>query len=46
MAIITSDAVVIGNGDVMPFDDAVIDPGNNFDLALSAFVAPVDGYYQ
>ncbi len=45
LATITQE-VSLNSGDVIPWDNATIDPGNNFDTNIGAYVAPVDGYYQ
>ena len=45
MATLSSD-LYVANWDVIPWDLAPINPGNNFDTSLHAYVAPVDGYYQ
>ena len=48
MATISSNNTLtyLSDGDVIPWGETPFDPGNNFDLSLHAYVAPVDGYYQ
>ena len=46
MATITEMIKSVPHGTSIPWDDAPINPGGNFDISLRAYVAPVNGYYQ
>ncbi len=40
------DSHMTGFHSIIPWDNARIDLGNNFDTSLHGYVAPVNGYYQ
>ncbi len=42
----TISSISLSDGDVIPWNDALINPGGNFDLSQHGYVAPVNGYFQ
>ena len=46
LATLNEISISIGNGEVIPWDSAPINPGGHFNTVFGSYIAPMNGYYQ